>query len=222
MELQKKEIHPAIKIPTVFQNKKNGCICVWLVRMLLSCFSSKSRYCRFCSIWICWSSNETAALSISSDCDNFKIVHFILAVNNSFLLLLLLLFWWVFLNLMLFAFFCFALCSESWAHGLHIFSWLRHLCVQSTVINLAIKIELSTPSPSSSLVRAMSTNCHHCFVGVLLVMLSSFWKCKRLCYQTLSSPSYVIELHLFDNECHQTIFWSKLVFVCWQYNSMVA
>jgi len=136
----------------------------------------------FCSIWICWSSNESAALSISSDCDNFKIVHFILAVNNSFLLLLLLLFWWVFLNLMLFAFFCFALCSESWAHGLHIFRWLRHLCVQSTVINLAIKIALSTPLPSSSLVTAMSINCHHCFVGVLLVMLSSFWKCKRLCY----------------------------------------
>ena len=177
----------------------------------------------FCSIWICWSSNESAALSISSDCDNFKIVHFILAVNNSFLLLLLLLsWWWVFLNLMLFAFFCFALCSESWAHGLHIFRWLRHLCVQSTVINLAIKIALSTPLPSSSLVTAMSINCHHCFVGVLLVMLSSFWKCKRLCYQTLSSPSYVIELHPFDNECHQTIFWSKLVFVCRQYNSMVA
>ena len=115
-----------------------------------------------------------------------------------------------------------ALCSESWAHGLHIFSWLRHLCVQSTVINLAIKIALSTPLPSSSLVTAMSINCHHCFVGVLLVMLSSFWKCKRLCYQTLSSPSYVIELHPFDNECHQTIFWSKLVFVCRQYNSMVA
>ena len=116
-----------------------------------------------------------------------------------------------------------ALCSESWAHGLHIFRWLqRHLCVQSNVINLAIKIALSTPLPSSSLVTAMSINCHHCFVGVLLVMLSSFWKCKRLCYQTLSSPSYVIELHPFDNECHQTIFWSKLVFVCRQYNSMVA
>ena len=107
-----------------------------------------------------------------------------------------------------------ALCSESWAHGLHIFRWLRHLCVQSTVINLAIKIALSTPLPSSSLVTAMSINCHHCFVGVLLVMLSSFWKCKRLCYQTLSSPSYVIELHPFDNECHQTIFWGELVCVC--------
>ena len=115
-----------------------------------------------------------------------------------------------------------ALCSESWAHGLHIFSWLRHLCVQSSVINLAIKIALSTPLPSSSLVTTMSINCHHCFIGVLLVMLSSFWKCKRLCYQTLSSPSYVIELHPFDSECHQTIFWSKLVFVCRQYNSMVA
>lgn len=161
-----------------------------MVRMLLSCFSSKPRYCCFCSIWICWSSNETAALSISSDCDNFKIVHFILAVNNSFLLLLLLLFWWVFLNLMLFAFFCFALCSESWAHGLHIFRWLRHLCVQSTVINLAIKIALSTPSPSSSLVMAMSINCHHCFIGVLLVMLSSFWKCNRLCLSQVIKPCH--------------------------------
>ena len=83
-----------------------------------------------------------------------------------------------------------ALCSESWAHGLHIFRWLRHLCVQSTVINLAIKIALSTPLPSSSLVTAMSINCHHCFVGVLLVMLSSFWKCNfvipLICHRTSS------------------------------------
>jgi len=27
LELQKKEIHPAIKIPTVFSKIKNGCIC---------------------------------------------------------------------------------------------------------------------------------------------------------------------------------------------------
>ena len=64
-----------------------------------------------------------------------------------------------------------ALCSESWAHGLHIFRWLRHLCVQSTVINLAIKIALSTPSPSSSLIVAIPINCHHGFIGVLVVII---------------------------------------------------